>query len=69
MGKIGCFGFDVDYTLADNRKGEGWGCRSEELGARGAGRGLGISGPGSAWPAAYRSPAYETLAFELLLQR
>ena len=69
MGKIGCFGFDVDFTLADNGKGEGRGCRSEELGARGAGWGMGISGPGSSWPAAYKSPAYEKLAFELLLQR
>ncbi|KAM9721973.1 LOW QUALITY PROTEIN: 5'-nucleotidase domain-containing protein 4 [Dama dama] len=69
MGKFGCFGFDVDKTLADSGEGEGWGCGGEELGAGGAGRGMGTSGPGSALPAAYKSPAYETLAFELLLQR
>ena len=67
MGKIGC-SFDMDYTLAGSGEGEGWGWGSEELGARGAGWGMGTNGLGSARPAAYKSPAYETLAFKLLLE-
>lgn len=44
------------------------GVASEELVARGAGWGMGTNGPGSARPAAYKSPAYEPLAFEMLLE-
>lgn len=32
-------------------------------------QGAGTNRPGSTWPTAYKSPAYETLAFELLLER
>ena len=67
MGKIGC-SFDMDYTLAGSGEGGGGGGGSEELGARGAGWGMGTNGLGSARPAAYKSPAYETLAFKLLLE-
>ncbi|ELW51472.1 5'-nucleotidase domain-containing protein 4 [Tupaia chinensis] len=63
LGKIRCFGFDMDYTLAGRRLE----CRvsgAEERGDR-----PDTYQPGSACPAAYKSPAYEALAFELLLER
>ncbi|TKC34780.1 hypothetical protein EI555_014415 [Monodon monoceros] len=60
LGKICCLGFDMDCTLA----GRGRGVR----GIWGWEQGVGTNRPGSAWPTAYKSPAYETLAFELLLE-
>lgn len=63
LGKIRCFGFDMDYTLA-GREGGSAGC----LGLEGAEGGHQLG-----WvclpPTAYKSPAYEALAFELLLER
>ena len=55
------------WLVAERGRDGGWG--SEELGARGASWGMGTNGLGSARPAVYNSPAYETLAFKLLLER
>lgn len=65
LGKIRCFGFDMDHTLwLVERAG------TERIGSGGS-RGWAArhQPPDSVWAsAAYKSPAYEALAFQLLLE-